>query len=176
MQIKPVQWLAALTEWVPPFAMVSQLGEGIWPSLEHKRDRSLQMVANSLCNVVAADRRYPNEVRLNHPEGGRLVLDILTQRCTLNDTDVDRIGMVDRLSCWFQTQLDDAQIPEARIRFARVDVEYTAAERTYLASGRVWEMHFSLRSEVATMNQSYVGVTPACTAAVPYGIGAIVAW
>lgn len=175
MSSKPVLWLAALAECVPPFAIVSQLSQSAWPPRERRRRRALQAVANSLCNVVAADRRYPNEVRRNHPEGGRLVLDILTRRCTLNDADVDTIGMVDRLGSWLRSQLDGAHIPEARIRFARVDVDYTAAERTYLASGRVWEMHFSLRSEIGTLDQSYVGITAACTAAVPYGIGAI-AW
>ncbi len=176
MNIRPVLWLAALTECVPPFAIVSQIGQAAWPVRDKRRRRALQTVANSLCNVIAADRRYPNEVRRNHPEGGRLVLDILERRCTLNNARVDTIGIVDRLSSWFHNELYDARIPENGISSVRVDVEYTAAERTYLASGRVWEMHFSLRSEIGAAGESYVGITPACTAAIPYGIGAIVAW
>ncbi|HEY5086743.1 MAG TPA: hypothetical protein VII66_05210, partial [Gemmatimonadaceae bacterium] len=159
-----------------PLTIVSEIGRTAWAPGSKQRRRTLQSVANSLCNVVAEDRRYPNEVRLNHPQGGRLVLDLLSRRCTLNDTDVDRIGLVDRLSNWLHSQLDDARIQEVRICSARVEVEYTAAERTYLASGRVWEMCFSLRSELATPDQSYVGVTPTCTAAVPYGVGAMVSW
>lgn len=176
MNGKPVLWLAALVGCVPPLTLVTELGRSTWPVRERRRHKALQFVANSLCNVVAADRRYPNEVRQNHPEGGRLVLDILGHHCTLNDTDIHTIGIVDRLSNWFDLQLADAQIPASRICTARVDVEYTAAERTYVASGRVWEMHFSLRSEIATRDQSYVGITPECMAAVPYGVGAIVAW
>jgi hypothetical protein len=125
---------------------------------------------------VAADRRYPNEVRLNRPSGGRLVIDILARRCTCENTDVTGIGLADRLGQWFHGQLDSAQIPEDRISCARVEVEYTAEERTYLASGRVWEMHFSLRSEIATPEETYIGSTPSCVAAVPYGVGALVAW
>ena len=176
MSSKPELWLAALAECVPPFAIVSQIGQYARPLRERRRRRSLQVVANALCNVVAADRRYPNEVRREHPEGGRLVMDILARRCILNDAAVDPLGVVDRLGIWLRHQLGEAAIPEEWIRCVRVAVEYTAAERTYLASGRVWEMDFSLRSEIETPEASYFGVTPACTAAVPYGIGALVAW
>lgn len=176
MSTKPEMWLAALAECVPPFAIVSQIGQYARPLRERRRRRSLQVVANALCNVLAADRRYPNEVRREHPEGGRLVMDILARRCILNDAAVDPLGVVDRLGRWLHHQLGEAGIPEEWIRRARVAVEYTAVERTYLASGRVWEMDFSLRSEIETPEASYFGVTPACTAAVPYGIGALVAW
>jgi hypothetical protein len=175
MNAKPV-WLAAMSEYVPPLAMIAALGCGAWRPREKRRRKALQFVANSLCNIVATDRRYPNEVRRHHPEGGRLVLDILEHRCILNDSDVGAIGIVDRLASWFEAQLTAAQIPASRICSARVAVEYTAAERTYLASGRVWEMYFSLQSEVGTAEHSYVGASPSCTAAIPYGIGAIVAW
>jgi hypothetical protein len=131
MNSKPLLWLAALAECVPPFAVVSQIEQYAKPLRERRRCRSLQIVANSLCNVVAADRRYPNEVRRQHPDGGRLVLDILARRCILNDTDVDIMGVVDRLSRWLDTQLVEAEIPEAWICRARVAVDYTAAERTY---------------------------------------------
>jgi hypothetical protein len=176
MSTKPVLWLAAIAEYMPPLAMVSELGRTAWPPRAKQRRRALQAVANSLCTVVTEDRRYPNEVRLNLPEGGRLKLDLLTRRCTLDDTDIVAIGIVDRLSSWLHRQLGDAKISADGICCACVDVEYTARERTYLASGRVWEMRFSLRSEVTTQDQCYVGTTASCTAAVPYGVGAMAAW
>lgn len=176
MSTKPVLWLAAIAEYMPPLALVSELGRAAWPQRERQRRRALQAVANSLCTVVTEDRRYPNEVRLNLPEGGRLKLDLLTRRCTLDDADIGTIGIVDRLSSWLLRQLGDARIPADGICGARVDVDYTAGEKTYIVSGRVWEMRFSLRSELATRDQCYVGTTAACTAAVPYGVGAMIAW
>lgn len=176
MNARSTVWLAALTDYVPPLALMSELGRSAWPSRDRRNRRAFQTVANSLCNMVTADRRYPNEVRLNHPQGGRLVFDVLTRRCTLNDADVNAIGLVDRLRLWLHAQLDNARIPEDRICCVRLAMDYTAAERTYLASGRVWEMTFSLRSEVVTLDQSYVGTAPACKAAVPYGVGALVCW
>ena len=176
MNARPTLWLAALTDYVPPLALVSEMGRNAWIRRDRQRHKALQTVANSLCNMVTVDRRYPNEVRLNHPHGGLLVLDVLTRRCTLNDADVNAIGLVDRLRLWLHAQLDNARIPQDRICCVRLEMDYTAGERTYLASGRVWEMQFSLRSEVATLDQSYVGTAPACTAAVPYGIGALIAW
>jgi len=176
MNARPTLWLAALTDYIPPLALMSEIGLSAWPQRDKHSRKALQSVANSLCNMVTTDRRYPNEVRLNHPQGGLLALDILTRRCTLNDADVNAIGIVDRLRLWLHTQLDNARIPEDRICCVRLEMDYTAGERTYLASGRVWEMHFSLRSEVVTLDQSYVGTAPACTAAVPYGVGALIAW
>lgn len=176
MSTRPTLWLAALTDYMPPLALVSELGRTAWNQRDRHRHRALQTVANSLCNMVTVDCRCPNEVRLNHPQGGLLVLDVLARRCTLNDAAVDTIGLVDRIRLWLHNQLDNARIPEDRIRSVRLEMEYTAAERTYLASGRVWEMNFSLRSEVVTLDQSYVGTAPACIAAVPYGVGALVAW
>jgi hypothetical protein len=176
MNSRHMLWFSALAEYVPPLAIVSGIGRGLWRPGEERHRQALQSVATSLCNVVASDRRYPNEVRRNHPHGGRLVLDILTRSCTHNEASVATIGMVDRLNSWLLAELDDSQIPGDRICGVRVEVEYTAAERTYIASGRVWEMQFSLRSEVETPDQSYVGVTPGCMASVPYGIGAAMAW
>lgn len=176
MSTRPTMWLAAITDYVVPISLVSEFGRNAWAPRDRQRRRALQTVANSLCNMVTTDRRYPNEVRLNHPHGGLLVLDVLTRRCTLNDADVNAIGLVDRLRLWLHAQLDNARIPEDRICCVRLEMDYTASERTYLASGRVWEMHFSLRSEVVTLDQSYVATTSACTAAVPYGVGALVAW
>ena len=176
MNARPTLWLAALTDYVLPLALVSEFGRNAWPQRDKQRHRALQAVANSLCNMVAMDRRYPNEVRLNHPQGGLLVLDVLGRRCTLNDADVTAIGLVDRLALWLDAQLDSVRIPEDRIRDVRLEMDYTASERTYLASGRVWEMQFSLRSEVVTLDQSYVGTAPPCTAAVPYGVGALTGW
>jgi len=176
MNARPTLWLAALTDYVLPLTLVSEFGRNAWPQRDKQRHRALQAVANSLCNMVAMDRRYPNEVRLNHPQGGLLVLDVLGRRCTLNDAGVTAIGLVDRLALWLDAQLDSVRIPEDRIRDVRLEMDYTASERTYLASGRVWEMQFSLRSEVVTLDQSYVGTAPPCTAAVPYGVGALTGW
>ena len=176
MNARPTLWLAALTDYVLPLTLVSEFGRNAWPQRDKQRHRALQAVANSLCNMVAMDRRYPNEVRLNHPQGGLLVLDVLGRRCTLNDADVTAIGLVDRLALWLDAQLDSVRIPEDRIRDVRLEMDYTASVRTYLASGRVWEMQFSLRSEVVTLDQSYVGTAPPCTAAVPYGVGALTGW
>lgn len=176
MSTKSVLWLAAIAEYMPPIAIVTELGWHSRAPREKQRHKALQAVANSICNVVADDRRYPNEVRLNLPGGGRLVLDLINRRCTLNDADVDTLGIVDRLSAWLYRQLGNARIPADGISGARIDVNYTASERTYLASGRVWEMQFSLRSELATPDQCYVGTTTACTAAVPYGVGALASW
>jgi len=176
MNTKSVFWIAAIAGYIPPLGVVSEFGRMSWPRTESRRRRALQAVANSLCTVLTEDRRYPNEVRLNLPEGGRLSLDLLTRRCTLNDIDIGTIGIVDRLSLWLHRQLGSAQIPEERIHAARIDVDYTAADRTYLARGRVWEMRFSLRSELAAGDKCYVGTAAPCTAAVPYGVGAIIAW
>lgn len=176
MSTKSVLWLAAIAAYVSPVAIVPELGWDSRAPREKQRHKALQAVANALCNVVTEDRRYPNEVRLHLPDGGRLVLDLINRSCTLNDANVDTIGVVDRLSAWMYRQLGNARIPADGICGARIDVNYTASERTYLARGRVWEMHFSLRSELATPDQCYVGTTAACTVAVPYGVGALASW
>jgi hypothetical protein len=172
---RPGSWLVSLAGRIP-FPPGAEFSLAQWVPSERRRRRVLQAVANSLCNVVIADRRYPNETRRKYPEGGRLVLDVLTRRCTLNDAAVAPMGIADRLNVWLHAQLREAGIPKDQIRGARMDIEYSCAERTYLASGRVWEMHFSLRSEISTQDRHYFGTAPACTAAVPYGIGAITMW
>jgi hypothetical protein len=169
-------WLATIAEYLPPIAIVTVMYRNTVAPREKRRRKALQALANSLCNVVTEDRRYPNEVRLNLPDDGRLVLDLINHRCTVNDSEVGTIGLVDRLNAWLYRQLGDARIPADGICGARIDVNYTASEHTYLASGRVWEMRFSLRSELETPDQCYVGTSATCTAAVPYGVGALVSW
>ncbi|MDQ2668808.1 MAG: ferrous iron transport protein A [Gemmatimonadota bacterium] len=175
MSTKHVLWLSALSEYVQPVALAATLGYDNWPTRQRKRRRVLQYVANSLCNVVAADRRYPNEIRRHCPQSGHLLIDVLERRCLLNDADPGSLGIVDRLGRWLETHLLDMGIRPGRISAARVDVEYSASERTYLLSGRVWEMNFSLKSEIVANDQSFVAMSGDCTAAVPYGTGAI-AW
>ena len=176
MSTKHVLWLSALSDYVQPVALAAALGYGSWPRQQKKQRRALQFVANSLCDVVASDRRCPNEIRRHYPQSGRLVIDILQRRCTLDDSDARSLGIVDRLGYWLETQLTNTGIRMERVSAARVDVDYTAVERTYLVSGRVWEMNFSLRSEIVAHEQSFVATSTDCTAAVPYGTGLIAPW
>lgn len=176
MSMKHLVWLATLLDYGPSRALVSSIGSTGWPPRERKRRKALQFVANALCNVVVSDRRYPGELRRHHPEGGRLVIDILERRCVLNDSDVETLGIVERLGQWLDTQTSDTNLVPGRISEARVDVDYTAAERNYVMSGRVWEMRFSLRSEIVAQDQRFIATSPECTAAVPYGTGSIAPW
>lgn len=133
------------------------------------RRKALQEITDTLCRVAASDKRCAAEIRGAHPDGGRLSLDLIAARCTLNGTPMEAIGLVSRLQQWLAAHLETAEIPVARIRRARVDIEYTVAERNYLARGRVWEMHFSLRSEIATDGRIYESSIPQCMASVAYG-------
>ncbi len=177
MSIRHFLWLSALSEYVQPAALAAAaLGQDVWPPNQKKQRNALQFVAKSLCNVITTDRRYPNEVRQHLPGGGHLVMDLLRRRCALDDADVNDLGIVHRLSDWLDTQLDESGIRSGRISEARVELSYTSAEHTYLASGRVWEMHYSVRSAIRSGQQTFFATTPDCKAAVPYGIGAIALW
>ena len=176
MSTKHIVWLSALTEYVQPLAFAAALGYDRWPPRRRKREQALQTVANSICNIVATDRRYPNEVRRHHPEGGRLVMDILEQRCIVNDSDVDVLRIVGRLGDWLDSHLTASGLGRELVSVARVGVDYSTADRNYLMSGRVWEMRFSLRSEIVAQDMSVVATTPECTAAVPYGTGSPASW
>ncbi|HEV2642529.1 MAG TPA: hypothetical protein VGT98_07475 [Candidatus Elarobacter sp.] len=127
-----------------------------------------------MCRVAASDKRSAAEVRRTHPDGGRLTLDLLGGQCTLNGVPTEAIGLVSRLQRWLDDQLAAESIPASRIRRALVEIEYTVAERNYLQRGRVWEMHYSLRSEIATDGKVYEGTIPQCMASVAYGASA--AW
>ncbi|MDQ2891009.1 MAG: hypothetical protein M3R65_10745 [Gemmatimonadota bacterium] len=176
MSGKHLLLLSALSEYVYPVTRAATLRLNELPSRRKKRIQALQFVANSLCNAVASDRRYPNEVRRSNPEGGHLFIDILARRCRVNDSDVETIGVVHRLGPWLDGQLGEAGIRGDRISAACVHVDYTAADRTYLLGGRVWEMRFSLRAEIVSQNQSFVATAGQCAAAVPYGSGSIALW
>lgn len=176
MSTKHTLWLSAFTEYVQPMALAATLGYDRWPPRRRKRQQALQSVANSICNIVATDRRYPNEVRCHHPEGGRLVMDILEHRCIVNDADVEVLAIVERLGHWLDDQLTIMGIGRDRVAAARVGVDYSTADRNYLMGGRVWEMRFSLQSEIVAHDRSFVATTPECTAAVPYGTGSIASW
>jgi hypothetical protein len=138
------------------------------------RRKALQEIVDGLCRAAASDKRCAAEIRGAHPDGGRLTLDLLGATCALNGAPLEAIGLTARLQRWLYAHLQTAEIPPARIRRARVDIEYTVAERMYLERGHVWEMHFSLRAEIATDGRVYEGALPQCMSSVAYGAGA--AW
>lgn len=176
MSTRHIVWLSALTEYVAPMAIAATLGLDRWPLRNRKRQHALQSVANSICQIVASDRRYPNEIRRHYPEGGHLVMDILEHRCIVNDADVEALEIVNRLSHWLDEQLTVNGIGRERVSAARVGVEYSTADRNYLMKGRVWEIRFSLNSEIVAHDQTFVSSSRECTAAVPYGTGSMASW
>lgn len=167
-------WLAMWTSRLSNASHGEEPSRTTWIPRERMRRKALQEIADAACRTAASDKRSAAEIRRAHPDGGRLVLDLLTATCTLNGTIIEPIGLVSRLREWLEHQFEASNIPPDRIRRARIEIDYTVAERNYLQRGQVWEMHYSLRSELATDGKVYGGEIPQCMASVAYGAG--VSW
>lgn len=128
----------------------------------------LKGFANTLCYILAGDKRYAYDIALSRLGGGLLRLDLLANTASLNGRPLDGFTLVDHLAEWLRTSLDRARIPGDGIKLAVVEVPYTVTDegRTH-GSEQIVTMHFAPRSEIATDEKVYAGTAPAFETSLP---------
>lgn len=168
-----LDWLPHWLDSGPLATVVGSLGRAIRPTRGRTRRKTFDDLANTICDAIAMDRRFPNEMRLARLSGGRFVVDILGQQCLQDGQTLPPLGVAERARQRLHRQIEMVQIAEEELCRAIIEVEYSVAQRNYLQSGRVWEMQCSVTSEIAdAAGRMFAGASAPFTASIPYGVGA----